>query len=71
MNTVQLDNGQCTNVTSSGGVVLSPNFPYDYGNNRNIVYTITVPPKSNVLLVFKTFVVEDKYDYIYVGLNNI
>jgi hypothetical protein len=54
----------CTNLTSAGGVVQSPNFPGDYGNkDRECIVIITVPAGWMIQLKFTTFNLEtDKAD---------
>jgi hypothetical protein len=48
-----------TSLTSTGGVVQSPNFPGDYGNNsRACVVTIVVPVGWMIQLKFTTFNLE-------------
>jgi hypothetical protein len=49
----------CTNVTSAGtGVVQSPNFPGDYGNDRECHVNIVVPAGKRIRLTFTTFNLE-------------
>jgi hypothetical protein len=49
----------CTNVTSGGGVVQSPNFPGDYGKENRFCYiTITAPAGWMIQLKFTTFNLE-------------
>jgi hypothetical protein len=60
----------CTNVTSAGsGVVQSPNFPGDYGNEyRRCYVTIVVPAGKRIRLTFTTFNLETDQAEIYVRL---
>jgi hypothetical protein len=57
----------CTNLTSAGGVVQSPNFPGDYGNNdMDCEVTITTPAEWMIQLKFTTFNLETGKAYVYV-----
>ncbi|XP_078600360.1 uncharacterized protein LOC144875315 [Branchiostoma floridae x Branchiostoma japonicum] len=47
-----------------GGIVTSPNYPSNYGNDETCEWTITVPEGSVVLLTFDSFHLEDGYDYL-------
>lgn len=68
-NNTQLNNNICTEISPSGGVIQSPNYPSDYGSNREIVYTIEVPSNERISLTFMTFVLEENLDFISVCLN--
>ncbi|EFX67162.1 hypothetical protein DAPPUDRAFT_115638 [Daphnia pulex] len=59
----------CTKLTSTGtGVVQSPNFPGDYGNqSRFCLVTITAPAGWMIQLKFTTFNLETDKAYITVG----
>ncbi|XP_076455418.1 tolloid-like protein 2 [Babylonia areolata] len=50
------------------GTIQSPNFPYNYTNNQNCVYTITAPVGYKVTLNFTDFELEShwncSYDYL-------
>ncbi|CAP26918.1 Protein CBG06640 [Caenorhabditis briggsae] len=46
------------------GVIYSPNYPGDYPNSANYVYTITVPTGNFIHLTFFDFLTEDSYDYM-------
>jgi hypothetical protein len=49
----------CTNATSAGtGVVQSPNFPSDYGNDRECHVNIVVPAGKRIQFAFTTFNLE-------------
>ncbi len=57
----------CTNLTSVGGVVQSPNFPGDYGNNYlRCEVSITAPAEWMIQLNFTTFNVESGSAKLYV-----
>lgn len=60
--------GVCSYFTSRGGVLLSPNFPRDYGNNRNCNITVSAPIGSKFLLSFASFIVEQDYDFLSVEI---
>ncbi|XP_046464352.1 blastula protease 10-like [Daphnia pulex] len=58
----------CTNLTSSGGVVQSPNFPGDYGNNdMRCEVSITAQADLMIQLKFTTFNVETGNAFLYVS----
>jgi hypothetical protein len=59
----------CTDVTSTGnGVVQSPNFPGDYGNEfRTCQVNIVVPAGKRIQLTFTTFNLETDIGQIYVS----
>ncbi|XP_066263249.1 cubilin-like [Branchiostoma lanceolatum] len=48
------------------GIVTSPNYPNDYGNEENCNWTITVPEGNIVRLTFDSFVTEVDYDFLFV-----
>lgn len=53
----------CVNVTSEGGYVRSPSFPYDYDGSSDCVTTIKViTVGAKVKIDFTTFFVEEDYD---------
>jgi hypothetical protein len=61
----------CTNVTSGGGVVQSPNFPGDYGKDaRSCFVAISAPAGWMIQLKFTTFNLETGYAYVYVRKRN-
>lgn len=60
--------GLCT-ISPSGGVLLSPDFPYDYGPYRDLIYTVVVPNSKRISIIFDIFVVETNKDFVYVSLN--
>lgn len=64
----------CTSVTMKGGVVQSPKYPLDYGNDRNCTVTITVPAKRKIQLKFAAFNLErddmNVYDTVTVSVSN-
>ncbi|XP_066263203.1 CUB domain-containing protein 2-like [Branchiostoma lanceolatum] len=49
-----------------GGIVTSPNYPNDYGNEENCDWTITVPEGNIVRLTFDSFVTEVDFDFLFV-----
>jgi hypothetical protein len=60
-----------TSLTSTGGVVQSPNFPGDYGNeNRACLVTIVVPVGWMIQLTFTTFNLEVDKAYVQVRQRN-
>ncbi|XP_046451195.1 cubilin-like isoform X2 [Daphnia pulex] len=56
--------GTCENQTSQGGIISSPDYPEDYGNDRACVYTIRVSNDQKIQLSFTVFHVEFHYDWI-------
>lgn len=62
--------GRCEDKSSAGGVIVSPNFPVDYGNDCACVYVIKVPTGKIIELNFTVFSVEEQYDWVHVS-NNI
>lgn len=56
--------GVCSRFTNQGGTLLSPNYPRDYGNNRNCNITVSASLGSKFLLSFTTFILEQDYDYL-------
>ncbi|XP_067840108.1 CUB and sushi domain-containing protein 1-like [Heptranchias perlo] len=52
------------NFTAPSGVVLSPNYPEEYGNNMNCVWLIIAEPASRIHLLFNDFDVEPQFDYL-------
>lgn len=57
--------GICKNETNNtGGIIASPNYPTDYGNDRTCIYTIRVPAARKIQLSFTVFNVEDTFDWI-------
>ncbi|XP_071094882.1 scavenger receptor cysteine-rich domain-containing protein DMBT1-like [Haliotis cracherodii] len=58
--------------TGSSGSISSPNYPSNYGNNLNCVYTIDAG-ETLITLVFEDFSTEDRYDVVrvYDASNNL
>uniref|UniRef100_A0A1I7UBJ4 CUB_2 domain-containing protein n=1 Tax=Caenorhabditis tropicalis TaxID=1561998 RepID=A0A1I7UBJ4_9PELO len=48
----------------SSGQIYSPNYPDNYDNMADIVYTITVPTGNYIHLEFLDFLTEDSYDVL-------
>ncbi|XP_012879669.1 PREDICTED: CUB and sushi domain-containing protein 1-like [Dipodomys ordii] len=62
------------NFTASSGIILSPNYPEEYGNNMNCVWLIISEPGSRIHLIFNDFDVEPQFDFLAVkddGLSDI
>ena len=59
------------NLTSSSGVITSPNFPQDYPANKKCEWNITAPRGKQITLSFTDFVLEDhdscQFDYVEVS----
>lgn len=49
--------GICNNITLTGGIVLSPNFPNNYESNTLIIYTIEVSSNRIIQLDFDVFAI--------------
>ncbi|XP_051688009.2 CUB and sushi domain-containing protein 2 isoform X6 [Oryctolagus cuniculus] len=65
------DNNQKTSVfscffnfTSPSGIVLSPNYPDDYGNHLHCVWLILARPESRIHLAFNDIDVEPQFDFL-------
>ncbi|KAG8517559.1 LOW QUALITY PROTEIN: CUB and sushi domain-containing protein 1, partial [Galemys pyrenaicus] len=52
------------NFTAASGVILSPNYPEEYGNNMNCVWLVISEPGSRVHLIFNDFDVEPQFDFL-------
>uniref|UniRef100_G3UUU4 CUB and Sushi multiple domains 1 n=1 Tax=Meleagris gallopavo TaxID=9103 RepID=G3UUU4_MELGA len=52
------------NFTTPSGIILSPNYPEEYGNNMNCVWLIISEPGSRIHLIFNDFDVEPQFDYL-------
>ncbi|XP_054557111.1 CUB and sushi domain-containing protein 1 [Talpa occidentalis] len=52
------------NFTAAAGVILSPNYPEEYGNNMNCVWLVISEPGSRVHLIFNDFDVEPQFDFL-------
>lgn len=54
------------NFTAPSGIILSPNYPEEYGNNMNCVWLIIAEAGSRIHLIFSDFDVEPQFDYLIV-----
>ncbi|EDL30240.1 mCG115553, partial [Mus musculus] len=52
------------NFTSPSGIVLSPNYPEDYGNHLHCVWLILARPESRIHLAFNDIDVEPQFDFL-------
>lgn len=52
------------NFTTPSGIILSPNYPDEYGNNMNCVWLIISEAGSRIHLIFNDFDVEPQFDYV-------
>ncbi|KAM5163755.1 CUB and sushi domain-containing protein 1 [Mantella aurantiaca] len=52
------------NFTMPSGIILSPNYPEEYGNNMNCIWLIISEPGSRIHLIFNDFDVEPQFDYV-------
>eukprot|EP00058_Branchiostoma_floridae_P007074 XP_002592562.1 hypothetical protein BRAFLDRAFT_68884 [Branchiostoma floridae] len=52
------------NLTAPSGLVTSPNYPDNYGNDANCEWTITTPVGSLIHLIFVSFHVEELFDFL-------
>ncbi|KAI8478628.1 CUB and sushi domain-containing protein 3 [Branchiostoma belcheri] len=51
-------------LTATEGIVLSKNYPNNYGNNLNCNWTVAVTPGKGINFQFNTFSLEANYDYL-------
>nr|CAH0112535.1 unnamed protein product [Daphnia galeata] len=66
-NVTTVDCGSCRNVTETGGIIESLNFPvgeYNSGSNLNCLFTINAPPDKKINLSFTEFFVNECCDFI-------
>ncbi|XP_054992155.1 CUB and sushi domain-containing protein 1 isoform X1 [Sorex araneus] len=59
------------NFTASSGVILSPNYPEEYGNNMNCVWLIIAELGSRIHLIFNDFDVEPQFDFLAVKEDSV
>ncbi|XP_034269262.1 CUB and sushi domain-containing protein 2 isoform X2 [Pantherophis guttatus] len=52
------------NFTSPSGIVLSPNYPEEYGSSLHCVWLIIAKPESRIHLAFNDFDVEPQFDFL-------
>ncbi|XP_056651096.1 CUB and sushi domain-containing protein 2 isoform X2 [Monodelphis domestica] len=52
------------NFTSPSGIVLSPNYPEEYGNHLHCVWLILAKPESRIHLAFNDIDVEPQFDFL-------
>ncbi|OWK58649.1 CUB and sushi domain-containing protein 1 [Lonchura striata] len=52
------------NFTSPSGIVLSPNYPEEYGSSLHCVWLIIANPESRIHLAFNDFDVEPQFDFL-------
>ncbi|XP_051775015.1 CUB and sushi domain-containing protein 1 [Erpetoichthys calabaricus] len=52
------------NFTTPSGVLLSPNYPNEYGDNMHCVWLIIAKPESRIHLAFNDLNVEPQFDYL-------
>ncbi|XP_070575399.1 blastula protease 10-like [Ptychodera flava] len=66
-NRVRRATGDCGGTyTGTGGVLTSPNYPSNYGNNANCNYRVEVPVNHTILLTFTMFKTENGRDNLHV-----
>ncbi|XP_069079880.1 CUB and sushi domain-containing protein 2 [Pleurodeles waltl] len=51
-------------LRGQSGIISSPHFPSEYGNNADCTWTILAEPGDTIALVFTDFQLEDGYDYL-------
>ncbi|XP_032788079.2 LOW QUALITY PROTEIN: calcium-activated chloride channel regulator 4 [Daphnia magna] len=51
-------------LTTSSGLLTSPNYPGVYPNNYNCQWTIRLAPGSKIRLTFSHFAIESPFDYV-------
>ncbi|XP_032436521.1 CUB and sushi domain-containing protein 2 [Xiphophorus hellerii] len=52
------------NFTTPSGVLLSPNYPQEYGNNMHCVWLIITNPESRINLAFNDLSMEKQFDFL-------
>uniref|UniRef100_A0A8C6L3G6 CUB and Sushi multiple domains 2 n=1 Tax=Nothobranchius furzeri TaxID=105023 RepID=A0A8C6L3G6_NOTFU len=52
------------NFTTPSGVLLSPNYPQEYGNNMHCVWLILTNPESRINLAFNDLSMEKQFDFL-------
>ncbi|XP_041089827.1 CUB and sushi domain-containing protein 2-like [Polyodon spathula] len=52
------------NFTTPAGVLLSPNYPEEYGSNMHCVWLIIAKPESRIHLAFNDLDVEPQFDFL-------
>uniref|UniRef100_A0A6Q2X998 CUB and Sushi multiple domains 2 n=1 Tax=Esox lucius TaxID=8010 RepID=A0A6Q2X998_ESOLU len=52
------------NFTQPSGVLLSPNYPQEYGNNMHCVWLIITKPESRINLAFNDLSMEKQFDFL-------
>uniref|UniRef100_A0A3P8W543 CUB and Sushi multiple domains 2 n=1 Tax=Cynoglossus semilaevis TaxID=244447 RepID=A0A3P8W543_CYNSE len=52
------------NFTTPNGVLLSPNYPQEYGNNMHCVWLIITNPESRINLAFNDLSMEKQFDFL-------
>ncbi|KAK9526222.1 hypothetical protein VZT92_014933 [Zoarces viviparus] len=52
------------NFTTPSGVLLSPNYPQEYGNNMHCVWLIITNPESRINLAFNDISMEKQFDFL-------
>ncbi|KAF5908561.1 CUB and sushi domain-containing protein 2, partial [Clarias magur] len=52
------------NFTTPSGVLLSPNYPQEYGNNMHCVWLIIAKPESRINLAFNDLSMEKQFDFL-------
>ncbi|KAJ6652287.1 hypothetical protein lerEdw1_012755 [Lerista edwardsae] len=52
------------NFTTPSGIVLSPNYPEEYGSSLHCVWLIITNPESRIHLAFNDFDVEPQFDFL-------
>ena len=52
------------NFTTPSGVLLSPNYPQEYGNNRHWVWLIIAKPESRINLAVNDLSMEKQFDFL-------
>lgn len=52
------------NFTTPSGILLSPNYPQEYGNNMHCVWLIIAKPESRINLAFNDLSMEKQFDFL-------
>ncbi|KAG7265578.1 hypothetical protein CRUP_019246 [Coryphaenoides rupestris] len=51
-------------LRGTAGSIGSPNYPEEYENNLDCMWSILAEPGDTIALVFSDFLLEDRYDFL-------
>ncbi|XP_063951989.1 uncharacterized protein LOC129255053 isoform X4 [Lytechinus pictus] len=71
MNSMQNEGGENDDIEEfdygQTVMIVSPNFPNNYGNNARMEWLVSGPDDSQIVAIFNSFELEYRYDYLYIG----